>query len=587
MKKYNGLLYLLAKKHVVKRKQFILYVVIGLSGVIIDYLAYAIGVKVLGLGFLIANFISISLGIINNFALNTRFNFKVKDRLLTRFALFYGVGLLGLILSEILLVLFHYELGFGLLIAKLLTLPFVLFGQYVLNKYYSFGSINQTMNHLKRFMYHWPGYVVAFIFLVCSLAFVKYIPANFNTSSPAYAPDEITHYDYNVQFLLDHKSLPVSGIDDLAAYKNCRNNPTAEVPCIYSYTFYPGASYLVNALSASTFSKATHITPQVASRFPSTFYGIVFVLCSYFSAFLITKRRYIATLLAVGVGLIPQYIFISSYTNLDAHSVAISGLLGLTLVIFLLNPQRKGAIPWLAVVAGGLLPLAKYNFFVLALPVALLILYYYQQHKISSKELLKFVAWALAAFMVLASFWYIRNDILYHDPLGQGFALKEMAKFHKLGTPEPLNLHGLASLNNLSFFSILYRSFYLTYGEMYYFLSDSSYAVPAALTILSAVYLVSRLAVAAKKLRLLIAATILYVIVLLTTLGEVIYNSLVYDFQAQGRYLFPILMPTVIFLAYCAKKDKDLEGLTILFATGTLFIFLSGVGLFIKVYMHG
>jgi putative flippase GtrA len=118
---------------------FIKYVLIGLTGVAIDFVIYAILVKVFNVNFLYANIIAISCGIINNFFLNLFLNFKTKNKLLVRFISFYTVGLMGLLLSEVLLIAFT-KLGIGQVSAKFLTLPFVLVFQFFLNKYISFSQ---------------------------------------------------------------------------------------------------------------------------------------------------------------------------------------------------------------------------------------------------------------------------------------------------------------------------------------------------------------------------------------------------------------------------------------------------------------
>jgi 4-amino-4-deoxy-L-arabinose transferase-like glycosyltransferase len=354
---------------------------------------------------------------------------------------------------------------------------------------------------------------------------------------------------------------------------------------LYSYSFYPGASYLVNAASASIIPKISNITPQMASRFPSFLYGLTFAVCAYIAAYIISRRRQVATLATAGAVLIPQVIFTTSYTNLDAHSLGISGLLGLALTYFLLNPQKKWSIPALAIICGGLLPLAKYNYFVLALPVIALVVYFFATKRITKRQLLLWFAWAIGAFIVLAGFWYARNFVLYHDPLGQSFALAEMTKYHELGTSHPASFPSIVYLNDLNFFAILFRSFYLAFGGMFYFLPNYQYQVPAALLIGMAILFFSRVTGEGKRQKALLYAGLAYFALLLLILGQVIFNSLEYDFQPQGRYLFPILMPTVLLLAYSARRDRMLSILSVLFATGTIYIFVCGLDVMMKVYL--
>jgi putative flippase GtrA len=577
---------LLARKHIVKRKQFILYALIGVSGVVIDYIAYALGIQLLGLGVLLANFISISLGIINNFILNTRYNFRVTDHLWTRFGIFYSVGFLGLIFSDLLLIAFRFGLNIGPLYAKLLTLPLVLIGQYLLNRYFSFGSITEAKRLFRVIWRHWPAYLLTLFFLMCSMAFISHLPTNFKTPGLDAAPDESTHYTYNVQFILEHHHLPISGRDDLGAYKTCRNDAPVVVPCLYSYSFYPGPSYVVAAASASIGSKALHITPQVAARLPGLLYGAIFVLCTYFSTLLIARSRRIATLLTVGVAFIPQLIFTVSYTNLDAHSIAISGLLCLAFVAFLQRPDNRLRGVLLAVVAGGLLPLAKYNYFVLIVPVLGALAWMFVKKRLTRRQLAIIIAWGVGSFIVLASFWYLRNFALYHDPLGQSFALDEMKKYHALGQPLPSGTQSLVRLTDMSFFDLLFRSYYVAFGSMFYYLNPSDYTVPKLFFVFGGVYLINRIVIRRNELKPLLWAVVAYAVLFVLTFIQVFYNSAHYDFQPQGRYMFPILLPTALLCAYAFRYDRKSSILTILFAAGTLFMFTSGAELFIQVYMH-
>ena len=86
----------------------------------------------------IANFLSVSFGIINNFFLNRHFNFKVQDRMDARLASFYAVGMLGWALSAALLWLFVTCFSMNSLIAKLGTIVFVTAVQICLNKFITF-----------------------------------------------------------------------------------------------------------------------------------------------------------------------------------------------------------------------------------------------------------------------------------------------------------------------------------------------------------------------------------------------------------------------------------------------------------------
>jgi putative flippase GtrA len=128
----------LVKRLCFKYRNFILYSVIGLTGVSINYVAFFILVHFFNIHYQVANFISVSMGITNNFILNSRYNFKVKDILMKRFVSFYTIGLFGLLVSSSLLYLFHKIWGINVFVSKAMTLVFVVILQFFLNRKFTF-----------------------------------------------------------------------------------------------------------------------------------------------------------------------------------------------------------------------------------------------------------------------------------------------------------------------------------------------------------------------------------------------------------------------------------------------------------------
>lgn len=123
-----------------KYKNFILYGVIGVTGVTIDYIGFTILTRKFETDVLIANLISVTMGIINNFVWNTFVNFKKKDKIFLRFISFFLVGIFGLGLSSGILRLFVDILGFDPLLIKFLSIIVVVITQYFLNKNISFKN---------------------------------------------------------------------------------------------------------------------------------------------------------------------------------------------------------------------------------------------------------------------------------------------------------------------------------------------------------------------------------------------------------------------------------------------------------------
>jgi len=124
---------------------FIIYAAIGMSGVTLDVVLFLILFNLFHINEQLATFISISAAITNNFLLNTHLNFKVKDKLWNRFARFYLVGLTGILLTDLLFVIFVDNLHINANYVKIGSLLPVLLLQYSLNKRWSFRE--ETSNH--------------------------------------------------------------------------------------------------------------------------------------------------------------------------------------------------------------------------------------------------------------------------------------------------------------------------------------------------------------------------------------------------------------------------------------------------------
>ena len=121
-----------------KYRQLVVYCIIGCTGATLDFLVYVLLTNIVGMHYQLANFLSVSFGIINNFFWNCYFNFKTKDKIFKRLASFYSVGMFGWALSAGCLWLFIEVMGLNGLVAKLGTIFFVTVVQFGLNKFITF-----------------------------------------------------------------------------------------------------------------------------------------------------------------------------------------------------------------------------------------------------------------------------------------------------------------------------------------------------------------------------------------------------------------------------------------------------------------
>lgn len=120
-------------------RQLIRYTLIGGSGVTLDLVVFLLLHNWAGMDEQLANALSTTLAITNNFALNARFTFERRDRPVVRFLRFYAVGLTGIALTDLLFLAFTDGLGIDADIVKLGSMPLVLALQFVLNKRWSFA----------------------------------------------------------------------------------------------------------------------------------------------------------------------------------------------------------------------------------------------------------------------------------------------------------------------------------------------------------------------------------------------------------------------------------------------------------------
>lgn len=114
-------------------RQIFIYIFFGGLSTIIDIGIYSYLVHFLKISYLTSNAISASCGLIASFILNTFFNFKPKDDFFKRFILFIIIGISGILLSQMLLWLFHF-ISSNYIINKIISALIVAAYQFVLNK---------------------------------------------------------------------------------------------------------------------------------------------------------------------------------------------------------------------------------------------------------------------------------------------------------------------------------------------------------------------------------------------------------------------------------------------------------------------
>ena len=127
----------------VRFHDLILYGIIGCLSSSLDFCVYTFLVRIVGMNYLLANCISVVVGITTSFTLNRKYNFKVIDRTIRRFAIFFTVGICGMLLSNLILYVCIEKLMMDSIVSKLLSIVFVVLIQFLINKFVTFKKINE------------------------------------------------------------------------------------------------------------------------------------------------------------------------------------------------------------------------------------------------------------------------------------------------------------------------------------------------------------------------------------------------------------------------------------------------------------
>ena len=123
-----------------RNQQLIKYSIIGCCCAGLDFIIYWLLVHIVKIPYLYANIISVHSGIFTSFFLNRHFTFKIKNRTLLRFFSFYLTGIIGLLISSVLLILLIEKIGLNEYVSKAFTIIVVALIQFMLNKYISFRN---------------------------------------------------------------------------------------------------------------------------------------------------------------------------------------------------------------------------------------------------------------------------------------------------------------------------------------------------------------------------------------------------------------------------------------------------------------
>lgn len=110
------------------------YFFIGILAAFIELSTFSLFIK--HINYIIANSLAFCLAVITSFVLNRVFNFKVHDKTIIRFGRFLIVNISGLCISNF--ILFYFSGVMPYIELKILSMPVVIFFQFVTNYLWTF-----------------------------------------------------------------------------------------------------------------------------------------------------------------------------------------------------------------------------------------------------------------------------------------------------------------------------------------------------------------------------------------------------------------------------------------------------------------
>ena len=310
-------------------------------------------------------------------------------------------------------------------------------------------------------------------------------------------PDEGPHGHYVETLLATHR-LPVFDASDRANYE-------AHQPPLYYVLGMP-----------------FHLVNRDAVRLLSMILGALSILVIYRAV--TTHFGEQTALGAAGfVALLPTHVMLSSMVSNDILAELIFGL---ALLLMISRPSVRNGIVLGIVLGLGLLTKTTC---ILLFPAAILAFIFVQ------RRLLKHVAGIFGISLAIGGWWLVRNQMLYGDFLAMN---QFMQAFQHTATPEYWQQHGYSGPMYWVLVGVLtFASFWGVFGHMNNFMPTWVYlGLLAATAAVKIGWFTGVRHLAERRILLLYVAVLILVV-----LGFIRFNT--QFFQAQGRYLYPAILP--------------------------------------------
>lgn len=374
-------------------------------------------------------------------------------------------------------------------------------------------------------------------------------------------PDEGMKMDI-CQYIANHGKLPHGGEEEI-------RNPIWGI----SYGFTPILSYIIGGLFvkiASNFTSDIHILYIVAR--------LVSVLCITAMSIVnikigekLFKNKYYKWFFIVLTSALPQIIFIGSYINNDSLA-----LLSISIIIYawLNGLENKWNIKTCIIFSIGLAlcALSYYNAYGYILTSVILFIASYfinknENNKFDFKNMFKKGIIIAGITFLLCGWWFIRNAVIYKgDFLGlsteeeysEQYAMEEFKPTNRK-TPQNTNMGLFNMLFKKGWVIVTLKSFVGVFGTMIITMGTKFYLLYFGVFAIGIIGYISRFYklkhIKEDKNKSLLE--IIFGINIVIPIGLSIYYSYCNDFQPQGRYIMPMLIPFMYFVVLGLENILD------------------------------
>lgn len=333
----------------------------------------------------------------------------------------------------------------------------------------------------------------------------------------------------------------------------------------FSYVYNPYVTSIFSAFFMKIVSVFinTDMALLTAARLTSILSGLGTLFVTFKLGELLFRRKEYALMLGTFVGFLPQFIFLCTYQNNDSFAVFTSSLI----LYFWARALRDGFDYKICIGLGiscGLCMLSYYNAYIFLL--GSLVFYFFQRIKDhdASVYIIRDAIIILTVAFVIAGWFFIRNAALHDGDIlgfastraaGEQYAMEGFKPSQRL-TPssEHLSIADTFLRPNMfqgegNWLKVVAKSFIGVFSTMTVFMSKPVYIIYVLIFGLGFVFCVIWFILNRKGQHQFAASLrITLPLMILINLGLFVYYTYFSDYQAQGRYMMPSLIPIMLII---------------------------------------